>query len=333
MSAVATPTCVASTSAARPVAGSHANAVDGLRFIAALAIVWIHVPRTELLYATTVLARFAVPFFVFSAAYFATSSGLKKTSRSVVQYARQRAQRIYVPFLVWSAMYLAFKWVKLLLLPDQPNDFPGWSFFLVGSAYHLWFLPFILAASVSAFAIGRSIGDTAYAKLHWIYFFNGAILAMLDVELWPIQDGLKFMVDASPAMFWAVGFALLVHTYPGRKQLPTWILTCLLGVSMLLLAINGRQVFVENAAGSLLFVVALRGYAFEFPSFLRKLAPLAFGVYLSHLLMIKAIESLCTKLQLSPSIPLDLATYILAVVGSITLTYCLANSRKFAWVV
>ena len=70
--------------------------------------------------------------------------------------------RIYVPFLAWSGIYLAFKGGKALLLPGQPNDFPGVDLLWLGSFYHLWFMPFVLLVTLAVFCLARiAAGDRA----------------------------------------------------------------------------------------------------------------------------------------------------------------------------
>ena len=87
---------------------------------------------------------------------------------------RGRLLRIYVPFLAWSGVYLAFKAVKVRLLPRPAERFPGIEVLWLGSFFHLWFMPFILATTLAVFLVGRTIvGRPVRAK------------RLLDAVLWP----------------------------------------------------------------------------------------------------------------------------------------------------
>ncbi len=72
--------------------------------------------------------------------------------------------RIYVPFLAWSVVYLVFKGAKALLLPGEPNDFPGVEFLWLGSFYHLWFMPFMLLVTLGVFCLARGVASSCQKR-------------------------------------------------------------------------------------------------------------------------------------------------------------------------
>ena len=158
-------TCLEPTGVERPVPADRGGGAtrprwatfDLARLLAAYAIVWVHASRLPALQSSKALGRFAVPFFVFGAVFFVIDGLRRRPWRGFAEYARSRFVRIYLPFLAWSVVYLGLKLVKAALLPEQPNDMPGWSLFWAGSFYHLWFMPFILVVSLAAFGLGKAV--------------------------------------------------------------------------------------------------------------------------------------------------------------------------------
>src|ERR1043165_5782748 len=135
-----TPAAIDRTSVARRRLASF----DAARLVAAYCIVWLHSLRSAELAPWNILGRFAVPFFAAAAVFFVIESVRHQPGRTFAEYARNRFRRIYVPFLAWSGIYLVFKLIKSLLVPDQPNDFPGIEALWTGTFFHLWFMPFVL---------------------------------------------------------------------------------------------------------------------------------------------------------------------------------------------
>lgn len=314
------------------VSSSVVGTIDCLRIFAALAIVWIHTPRSELLESTVVLGRFAVPFFVFSAIYFATMGGFKVSQRTLGRYAFARFRRLYLPFLVWSAAYLGLKGIKLVLAPDQQNDFPGWSLLLVGSAYHLWFLPFILFGSIVAFALAKNLAANN-RSIPITCVVIGVAAALIDPSNWPVHDGFRFMWQALPALCWAMGYAFVEKSFPDRRRVPSLWLAFAFGLGMACLATAGRLTILENALGAWLFVLGLRSQDVRLPTVFHTLAPLSFGIYLSHLVFIKTFETITNKLHLAPTVALDLILFLATVLGSVLLSKLILRSQRTSWIV
>ena len=309
--------------------------MNAVRVWATYCIVWIHTPRSADLIPTTVWARFAVPFFVAAAVFFVVRSGLRAQRATWLAYGVTRFQRIYVPFLAWSGIYLLFKCVKLVISPDQPNEFPGFEIFLVGSAFHLWFLPFILAVSLAVYAVTYSIAS----RHEWdaIVVYGAACLGLLICALGPLRpeacgmpNGVAYMLFSLPAVPWS--FALsLIYARGGWSAIsrPGFSMIALLSTVMIMIALARveRSLTLENLAGMGAFLVALTAARIPGVATLEKLAPLTYGVYLSHLLVIKVCETTAATLRWPPTPLLDIATYGLAVVGSTLITLALMRTR------
>jgi hypothetical protein len=344
MSSVCLPSPAAERKRAAVAVPSHWAGLDAARWIAAYAIVALHALRSPALEPWRVLARFAVPFFVAACVLLVLEGVRRHPQRTVAQYARGRFVRIYLPFLAWSAVYLAFKMVKGRLLPEQPNDYPGWNILWMGAFYHLWFMPFILVVSLLACLVGKA---TAGDQRRRRGAAAPAALAGLLLALPPVATALarhgeyaQLVFGAAPAALLAVAIGCACRR--GAPCLPLPLAVLFFAASLLSLWIFGRGVLLENVAGVSLLLLALRPAAEEkgispiFATFLHRVAqlpPLAYGIYLSHLLPIKVCEACAAKLHLPVDGKLDLAVFLISVVASTALAWGLYKLRPLRWLV
>ena len=84
--------------------------MDGLRAVAALAVVMIHVSAGRMNpvgVSCNQAARFAVPLFIMLSSYGHMHSWLQHSGQSAVQTAKRRLKRVLPAYLVWSVLYLA----------------------------------------------------------------------------------------------------------------------------------------------------------------------------------------------------------------------------------
>jgi surface polysaccharide O-acyltransferase-like enzyme len=311
------------------------------RWIAIYAIVWLHTIRSEQLLPTTALTRFAVPFFVAACVFLVFQGVRRKPERTFAEYGWQRFVRIYLPFLAWSAIYLGFKAMKSASMPEQANRYPGGLDVLwAGGFYHLWFLPFILVVSLAAFAIAKAV--LGRERLRWpvaiASIAAGVVIGMprIAAALAPNHPPLDYMLDALPAAFWGVAVGLM---YDGEQR-PLWRGLSRFGIDVLAflacmgwLWMFGRSALVENLAGVLVLLIALRPT--NAPLFLRfgRLPSLAYGIYFCHLLPIKICESLAGRHGLAPSWTLDLAIFFVSAAAATLLAWMLYRWRRTRWLV
>ncbi len=315
-------------------------AFDLGRLLAAYAIVWLHTPRSETLIETTSLVRFAVPFFVFAAVFFVFDSLRRHPERNFAQYFRSRLVRIYVPFLAWSGVYLLFKAAKSLLLPEQPNDFPGIELLWIGSFYHLWFMPFILAVSLAAFLVAKTVlaRQRPGSIVAILSFIAAGLLALLPLPMMPSEAArdYQFLVfNATPAVLMGIGLAIL--SGPAAKLFERRGATVLglllfLGTTAAIFCL-GRARLLETLAGLGFMLVSLASFQAPWVERFAKLGRLAYGIFLSHLLFIKVAEAVASKLNIPSGCELDLGIFFFAAVGSTLLAWTLSQSSTTKWLV
>lgn len=136
--------------AKKPATANRDLTIDGLKFVAAGAIVMVHVsmqPNGSALAACVEqIAYSALYFFFLVAGYFHGALGTRGPA-----WLRKRFVRLAVPYAVWSIVFLL--WWNLyhiikgwpLLVPDVPRVV-----FFAGAAEVLWSLPWLFACAVIA---------------------------------------------------------------------------------------------------------------------------------------------------------------------------------------
>ena len=330
--------------------GKNRNiALDIARFVAALAVIWIHACRSETLSSTSSLARFAVPFFTAAAAW-SMARSFAKQQPSWFQFALKRMERLYVPFLLWSIAYILFKIGKRALLPDQDCDLPGIEMLWQGGAYHLWFIPFVIVASLALFPIADWVAGDATRP------FPAALCALtvgILIGLFaPMDDGSGafwiLAIQASPSFLWGLAFAWCsmasASTDAARPsngtsfQLNGMLLTLLFAASLLSQPFGSRETLLENGAGCCLLLFAVAGIQSSPTSrwpltSLAYLGQISFGIYFGHLMILKVGEAIARKLHFEVSPGLDFGLFILTAMLSGVLAHLCAKSNWSRWMV
>lgn len=315
-------------------------AFDLGRLAAIYAIVWIHTPRSEMLAGTTSLGRFAIPFFVFAAIFFVFESLRRHPERTFGQYCKSRLLRIYVPFLAWSGIYLLFKGAKSLLLPDQPNEYPGIELLWKGSFYHLWFMPFILMVSLVAFLVAKMVSP----RRHWcpivalLCFVAAVLLASLPLPMTPSEASREYLFlifNATPAVLMGISLAILsgpagkLFEHRGATLFGLLLfLGTMFGVFYL-----GRGRLPETFAGLGFMFMSLASMRTTWVVRFARLGRLAYGIFLSHLLLIKVAEAVASKIRVSTSWEVDLGIFLFAALGSTLLAWVLSQWSPTRWLV
>lgn len=132
--------------------------IDGLKLIAAGAIVMVHVAmqRDEVPLASFIeqVSYSALHFFFLVAGFFHGSLGMRGP-----RWLGKRFVRLATPYYVWSLVFVAW-WNIYHVVRGWPLYFPDiWQFlFAAGAAEVLWSLPWLMACAVIAEVFVRSHG-------------------------------------------------------------------------------------------------------------------------------------------------------------------------------
>ncbi len=320
----------------RDVAVDHLPWMDTVRVLAALAVVWIHTPQSPELQRSVALGRFAVPFFVGASVLLILRRVRRDPRRPWSEFAIQRLRRIGLPFVAWSLLYLALKLVKKWAAPQQPNDFPGWEATLLGTAYHLWFLPFLLVVSLAVFGVGQVVYRRSWTApaIGLSLLLGLGIAQVAPPAVGPAWEPLTFMWLALPGAAWSLAFALAWLEFPAIERdagVRRTIASAVLLVTTALLWWLGRDATVEGLAGLACLALAVDLQPAARVPWINRLAPFAYGIYLAHLMVLKVAESLLQRLDWPASPTQDGLRYAVAICGALAIAWGLHLSRHTRW--
>jgi peptidoglycan/LPS O-acetylase OafA/YrhL len=330
------------------------HTLDAARGIAALGVIWVHVvvDSPDLARAAS-LARFGTPFFTIAAIFYLIAGGLSsKPLGDFRSYAKQRFLRLYVPFLIWCVICLVLRNGKRLLMTDDGWVNLGPSRLFMGTARHLWFLPFILLAGMACFHLRAIMPKLGRGRI-----IVGAVAAALGVMIALIRcpdiPQLEFWIGRFymnswmflPGVLWGVALAAVFPLLP--KNLTSSPAISIVGVLILICATIGVWFgstipFVDtrsipslprNLAGLGLFMVAL------YPLKTTLIAPLAafgrttYGVYLVHLLFVDPVELFFRRFGLGRHWYFDVVNFLLTIVLSFMAVKLLRSWKRTAWLI
>ena len=213
--------------------------MDGLRAVAALAVVMIHVSAGRMNpvgVSCNQTARFAVPLFIMLSGYGHMHSWLQHSGQSAVQTAKRRLKRVLPAYLVWSVLYLAVDAVF-----GKPHAHPIKNILTGGSYVHLYYI-FILVQlillselfccaverhpavtllvllaeehSAAAYKMGLRPDTTVYTLLTW------AVLWSLFSRLPEIPKPLQFIARHSFGLYLAHPLVLRLWNAWAVRQTP-----------------------------------------------------------------------------------------------------------------
>lgn len=328
---------------------AHVTGLDAGRVVAALGTIWIHTGLDPDFASSSALGRFAVPFFCILAGFFLVKALQGRWAGRAAGYVATRAGRLYVPFLVWT---LIFAGLRLGVEHTIGANFPlelGLQTPLVGTMYHLWFLPFLaLATALGAPLVVWALRSPARTRWTGVAFLAAGTALALKVPSFDSGSGLSlwYFIDRSlhrlPGFLWGVGLGLSWGTdllaYRRRVDrlgvmrlvAPAAVLAACLGYYWAM----GRTPIAANLAGLAFAMVCLRLGETGAARRLAVLAPLSFGVYLLHPLFASALHRVMS--HYTPTLP-DAAQHLIAFAvvapASVAAVWGLSRTRVGKWLV
>lgn len=317
--------------------------VDLVRVLGALGVIWLHGVQVETLRPSVSCVRWATPLFSLLAGFFIVHGLRSAASTGLVPYLGKRFKRLYVPFLAWSLVYVALLCMSnavsssgsigLHELIDLWNmDRAGFwvRVLLIGTADHLWFLPFLLIATLlltpvlSPFVSGRLPAAAGAA----------ACVAAAGVTAWMLS-GQDIALNNSPlfrapALLLGVALGLVCHRgWPLIRQaaLPVVGVAAAAGTAAWMF-MNSYDVLFATIGAVGMVCLAIYRWPSGLGRVVTALGPLTFGAYLAHVPLHRFMLSTANAAGLTPSVGLDLLRIAACVVGSFAIAAVL---RRCAW--
>lgn len=306
--------------------------IDLLRGIATYAVVILHSDEGITVEppgwaAIVQFSSFAVPFFLATSFYLA----IDRLYLSDRQYnLKLRLTRLLIPYGFWSIAYLLQKTIKYAIkndfdkLLDLLQD-PIALIFFGGAAFHLYFLPLLLAGTVANQWTERLIKN----KINIQYLVLLAIVSLIAYELLLLSKN-SFRLDLYTAFQELFKPSIIAENPLLRISLVelSWIMRCLtyIFMAMILTQPTIKKVWVKiisnNLIASIIVVLLLniygsflpesvyevaRGYAplliavclstrLPHSSIIPNLGSCSFGIYLIHLFIVEILQSLTKKI-------------------------------------
>jgi len=342
-------------------------AVDALRFVGIAGVVWAHCVGEQLGQAY-VLGRFGTPLFAFISAYFLALTVQKARYVDLSSYASARAEYLLLPYVAWCIIYYCMMYMKCILLGGASFPELRFSQLLTGTAYHLWYLPFLMAANVIAFPILKRSLRSERSRRRLVV---GLLVLMPLLALLPKPVEVQREVSSAGSL--AGGQAVRVGPFDLRGlhrdvvdtlgwveeswgRLPSFLLglavgmgaagfrrfTCSLwrsvglGLIMAVGGIAGMWVWgigpaVQTLSGLGAGLIAFSPLRGPLIAWLAGLGRYSYGVYLTHLLFVNAFQTLGRGLNLPVTWWLCVIYLVLALAASLAFTALLQLSPYTRW--
>ncbi|MBC8106222.1 MAG: acyltransferase [Anaerolineae bacterium] len=314
-----------------------------IRLFAAAGVVLVHsIESSELEYWGN-LFRFAVPFYLFASIYYQSLSLGRNTERTFGQYVVGRVKRLYLPFLAWSAIYLVARDIKRVTFLDAGAISLSLSHLWQGTAYHLWFLPFLLAVSVVQAIVHHTM---LQRDRRWRWILSAlAIAGGFAIATVPMPEFWNRTFDSStyayvqwwrvlPTACWALAFAWVMTTGPTIIAVSSTLGFAGLALAagcLVKQALHGIQLIPRGLTGFGCMLAALAPWSGPAVSFMARIGRYGYGIYLCHVLIVELIRAISSRAQLGPSPWLDIVNFTLSFAGSLVLVQLLAGSKRLAW--
>ncbi|MEI8195198.1 MAG: acyltransferase family protein [Phycisphaerae bacterium] len=315
---------------------------DAIRIIATLAVIYFHSIESETLRASGVIGRFSVAFYTLAAMIFMVRGIRRHPERGLWDYATMRFRRLYLPFLGWSLITAGS--LMLLHLFDSGTAVPAIEVdsLVTGLAPQLWFIPFILVGGIALFPLTKlTLGERRWELL--LACAAGIVALSLDWIPWndpPLQQLplvgklLALSWHRWSALYWGLTLAILYTRWLRGTKLSGWMACGGLGLLLVTTAyqwIYGIVPALKVCGGLGVCLLAFAPWKHVLISKLGQLAPLSFGMYMSHTLWIGTARTLANYYGLPTCWQRDVLVFLLAVLASLLTVRILATSPMFEW--
>lgn len=291
----------------RRVAPEYAKAIG------AIGICWFHFSDSS-----RWMTYWCLPMFMVLAL------GFPKRARTWGEWSSQmrlRAHRLLRPWLIWSAIYALLMMLKASLGSEGLFDWVKPSMLVMGTALHLWFLPYLWVLWGTTSAIGVQCNATGMRRV-WLR----GCLYTLSLTVVPLTSGCTRMpppiaqwIYLLPCAIGACGLSLALLNEPRRRA---WMEGLVLGAGMVAIGLLGYRNGIDLGVGMIVGTIAL--HIARTGSI--QLTDWAFVVYLIH----PAVGALC-KLVLKTPDQSDVLAIVTIVLSSLCATLLCRSLLAKRW--
>lgn len=321
--------------------------LDLVRGVAAIGVIWVHVGRSPEWASMNLSALGAsgTAYLNILAGFF-TVLALQKClakGQSSARFLAHRFWRIGGPFVVWSGVYLAARGVNYLVFGKVTALEWNWGVLFYGTIYHLWFLPYLLVATVVTLPmmyVGLKRPGVMLPMAAVMMVVAGAIIVLPTFPLPddhqdPVRiEGIVF--GRLPGFLLGLGFGMLwASGYRPRVRMQTAVV-CLVvaGIAVgLTVASELPALLLNRVAGVCGLIAAFAPWRGAAARWLAGMGALGFGVYLSHVLFVEFAVAATRRMGLEPSLSTDIAAIVFVTGASFGLSYAIRNVRALRWLI
>ncbi len=324
-------------------ASSRLALLDGARLLAAIGIIWAHAATSEAGLLLYPIGTFGVPFYICVALLFMTRSLTREPKLPLAHYITSRISRVYVPFLFWTVVYVMLAQAKMIV-NEHRIELPTWNVLYAGGQQHLWFLPYLMVATILGAILVRALeGRTRTSRIVVAALvLAGAAACWWQEPAWiatraPHGDleFFRFGFRAIPTVCFGLALALSTCMHgrlPRTTRLMAFGGAVLLGLSLLLQSAYSPDIkLLRSCAGFGILLIALWPAVVPAIERLGSLGRHSYGIYLSHVLFIRIVVLWIEREGIPRSIWLDLATFGFALTASMGLSILLSKSKYTRW--
>jgi surface polysaccharide O-acyltransferase-like enzyme len=279
----------ATASPERAARSDHYANLDRLRIVAIIDIVLYHVDMAARwplpgIFSHRPLLGMGLPVFLLTSIMLTCR---RAAPPPLGNYVGRRIGPLLLPWVVWSAIYLVVE--AGFLIPRvgvvEWRKSLSWMMPLYGTMYHLWFLPFILAAGAMALMLHRATLQWPAATVVCTGLLLGVALTSIppgDWDEYPLQTW-WFSLPCIP-LGWAMGRLIGSQSCHGRAGVLMGL--AITAAALIYITTQGLALGVGRyllAIGLIVLCVAAPGRP---DAWTTRLVKLVMGVYLLHVLPI-----------------------------------------------
>jgi len=286
--------------------------VEKLRILAACGVASFH---THLAFPRSL----GVVGFIVLMLCFCAFTVNKPRPYDLADLARQRAQRLLKPWLFWSVIYGILALAKVIYEDAPFSEVFSPTMFLTGTRIHLWFLPFAFVAAVFLVLVHRTIITTPITVTIPSAIVVGALClfscSILTQSGRPLKTPLGQWLLGLPAvpLGFAIGQSMLLETSQHRYRY-LWVFSATAVSGLALTLLGFRVKFAVRYIVAVAMVCAAFYWQGKPDTISKVLAPLSYGIYLIHPLVLVFLN----RIELARQQPLILFISVIFISAAIT---------------